>query len=102
MQVAVQREAGGGVVIEERPEPADTAKDEVIVAMRRMPINPADLLLIEGSYGFSPNYPQVIGAEGVGEVVAIGRAVSDLAVGDHVLPLSRGNWASHRQIQRKC
>jgi NADPH:quinone reductase-like Zn-dependent oxidoreductase len=32
--------------------------------------------------------------------VAIGSAVDDLAVGDRVLPLSRGNWASHRRLKR--
>lgn len=101
MLVAIQREAGGEVTIEERPDPGNPAADQVFVAMRRMPINPADLLLIDGSYGFSPSYPQVIGAEGVGEVLAVGDDVGDFAPGDHVLPLTRGNWASHRLIARK-
>jgi len=100
MLAAVQREPGGALSLEESADPAAPAGDEVIVAMRRMPINPADLLLIEGSYGFFPGYPQVIGAEGVGEVVAVGNAVSNLSVGDRVLPLSRGNWATHRRLKR--
>jgi len=71
---------------------------QVLVAMKRAPINPADLLMIDGGYAFAADAPQIIGAEGVGEVQEIGAGVTGLQTGDRVLPLSRGNWATHRLL----
>ncbi|MFV3075005.1 alcohol dehydrogenase catalytic domain-containing protein [Niveispirillum fermenti] len=70
----------------------------MLVAMRLAPVNPADLLLIAGRYAFAPTYPAVPGAEGVGEVLAVGAGVTDLVPGMRVLPLTRGNWTSHRLL----
>lgn len=74
---------------------------EVLVAMRRAPINPADLLAIDGRYAFADPLPGRLGAEGVGEVVAVGAAVASIVPGDTVLPLARGNWASHRLLDEQ-
>jgi len=40
------------------------------IRMRLAPINPADLNVIEGTYGRLPDLPATVGNEGVGEVVA--------------------------------
>src|SRR5690606_23445 len=74
------------------------APGEVVVAMRFAPINPADLLTIQGDYPHASAFPIRLGAEGVGEVVAIGENVRRFRVGDAVLPLTRGNWCSHRVV----
>jgi NADPH:quinone reductase-like Zn-dependent oxidoreductase len=66
--------------------------------MRYAPINPADLLVIAGEFSMSLSLPAILGAEGVGEVVAIGEGVTGLACGDHAIPLTRGNWTSFRQL----
>jgi NADPH:quinone reductase-like Zn-dependent oxidoreductase len=66
--------------------------------MRYAPINPADLLVIAGEFSISLSLPAILGAEGVGKVVAIGEGVSGLACGDHAIPLTRGNWTSFRQL----
>lgn len=79
------------------PAPGAT---EVTVAMRRGPINPADLLMIDGGYAFAEAYPLMLGAEGVGEVTETGSAVVGLRPGDRVIPLSRGNWATHRRLDQ--
>jgi mitochondrial enoyl-[acyl-carrier protein] reductase / trans-2-enoyl-CoA reductase len=60
------------------------------------PINPADLLTIEGRYAIRPPLPARVGAECVARVAAVGAAVADLRRGDLVLPLDRDNW-----VQRK-
>ena len=43
---------------------------QIRVRMRLAPINPADLNVIEGTYGRLPALPATVGNEGVGEVVA--------------------------------
>lgn len=66
--------------------------------MRLAAVNPADRLVAAGHYAPVDDLPEVIGAEGVGVVEAIGPGVSDFAPGDRVMPLSRGNWATHRVL----
>jgi trans-2-enoyl-CoA reductase len=72
------------------PKPAD---DEVVVAMRAAPVNPADLNAIEGKYPGRREVPAVPGFEGAGVVVEIGQKVQTLAAGDLViLPHDTGTW----------
>jgi NADPH:quinone reductase-like Zn-dependent oxidoreductase len=60
------------------------------------PINPSDFLLITGNYGFRPNLPSALGAEGVGRVVEVGEGVDASRIGERVLlatsPVT-GTWA---------
>lgn len=70
--------------------------NEVRVAMRYAPINPADLNFIEGNYGRAANPPVIPGHEGCGEVMEIGDDVTSLAKGDAVIPLHPGGiWCQH-------
>jgi NADPH:quinone reductase-like Zn-dependent oxidoreductase len=57
--------------IEQRPVPKP-GKDQVLVKMAASPINPSDLALLEGEYGFDNPPPVVPGGEGAGTVVAVG------------------------------
>lgn len=49
---------------------AEPGLGQIRVRMRLAPINPADLNVIEGTYGRLPSLPATVGNEGVGEVVA--------------------------------
>lgn len=60
--------------------------------MLAAPINPADLNVIEGTYGELPELPATIGNEGCGEISALGSGVENLRVGQKVLPLAFGTW----------
>lgn len=72
-------------------------QNEVRLKMLAAPVNPADLNLIEGTYGVKPPLPAVPGIEGCGEVVE--SASPDFAVGDRAIILRRaGSWATHVQI----
>lgn len=64
------------------------------------PVNPADLLAIDGRYAFTLDDTVPIGAEGVGIVDRIGDVVTDLNPSDRVLPLTRGNWCRYRTVPR--
>lgn len=77
------------------PEPA---AGEVRVRIDRASINPADLNVIEGTYGIKPPLPAVPGNEGTGLVEALGSGVAGLAVGDRVVVPGLGTWASHINI----
>ena len=74
-------------------EPPAPASGEVLIGVEHAPINMNDLYLIQGVYPIRPSLPSVVGNEGVGRVLAIGRDVDQLKVGDRVLvPLKIGSW----------
>ncbi|MCW1923628.1 2-enoyl thioester reductase domain-containing protein [Luteolibacter arcticus] len=83
-----------------RLEPLDLpslADGEVRLKILAAPVNPADLNLIEGTYGVKPELPAVPGIEGCGEVVE-SRSM-DFQAGDRAIVLRRaGSWATHVQL----
>ena len=79
--------------------PGAPEADEVVVAVEAAPINPADLLIIEGRYPGPTELPAPLGIEGVGRVLAAGSGVTDLAAGDRVMSLARANWAERITIK---
>jgi NADPH:quinone reductase-like Zn-dependent oxidoreductase len=83
----------------ERPDPGDPGSGEVLVAAEFAPINPADLLNLEGRYGAEPpRLPQIVGAEGVGSVVRCGPDVTQLKAGDRVLLPGPGTWRERFRV----
>lgn len=89
---------GEPVSLQADPLPGMPTAGQVLVRMLRAPINPADLLVLDGRYPVPLPAGSVLGAEGVGVVVAAGPDCSRLAPNDHVLPLSRGNWCGLRVL----
>ena len=84
-----------GIVLElaDLPEPPAPAAGEVLIGVEYAPINMNDLYLIQGVYPVRPSLPSVVGNEGVGRVLAMGRGVDHLKVGDRVLvPLYSFSW----------
>ncbi|KAJ6793648.1 putative alcohol dehydrogenase superfamily protein isoform X2 [Iris pallida] len=77
--------------------PVEIKENDVCVKMLASPINPSDINRIEGVYPVRPPVPAIGGYEGVGEVHALGSAVSNLAVGDWVIPSppSSGLWQTY-------
>jgi len=67
--------------------------DEVTVAMRAAPINPADLNQIEGKYPIRSPLPATPGFEGAGVVVETRPEARHVSTGAHViLPHNLGTW----------
>ncbi len=64
-------EGSEGLRVEQIPTPKP-GKDEVLVKVAASPINPSDLAVLRGRYGFNPELPFVPGGEGSGTVVAVG------------------------------
>ena len=74
--------------------PRKLAAGEVLVRVEASPINPADLNLIEGTYGVKVELPAVPGIEGCGVVVSGGS--NRFEAGRRVIFLRRAStWASH-------
>lgn len=72
-----------GLAVQEvaHPVPAD---DEVLIDVAYCGLNFFDTLIIRGQYQFKPEPPFSPGGELAGRIVALGRKVSDFAVGDRV------------------
>jgi NADPH:quinone reductase-like Zn-dependent oxidoreductase len=77
------------------PEPGP---GEVLIGMMAAPVNPADINVIEGTYGDLPKLPATIGNEGVGRVLALGSGVQGLEVGRMVLPMTFGTWCERMVV----
>jgi NADPH:quinone reductase-like Zn-dependent oxidoreductase len=67
--------------------------DEVKVRMLLRPINPYELMIVEGVYSFKPSLPAVAGFEGVGIIESLGANITQLKVGQKVIALGvQGTW----------
>lgn len=88
--------------VEEVPTPVP-GRGEVLVRMTASPINPSDLLFVEGHYGPQASFPVIPGFEGVGIVEAAGGLPGKLLVGRRVAAINRGggNWAEYAAIPAK-
>ena len=82
----------------EGPPLGNPGPSEVNIKVEAGPINPAELLLIEGKYASRPPLPARLGIEGVGTITAVGEGVNELAMGDRVMSLGRTNWAEEIQV----
>ncbi len=89
MRKVVYPKAGGvetiQIVEEEDPVPK---KGEVCVRVHRAGINFAELMMRQGLYGSSPDFPVTPGYEASGEVIGLGEGVDSLKEGDRVLAMT--------------
>ena len=83
---------------EKRPLPRP-GKDEVLVKIAAAPINPSDLAVLTGHYGYKNPPPFIPGGEASGTVVAVGPGMMGrYFLGKQVACLSQGDtgvWAEY-------
>jgi NADPH2:quinone reductase len=79
--------------VRDRPEPRP-GPGEVLVRMLASPINPSDLMMVRGVYGFLPPLPATPGFEGVGVVEEGSGLLAWRVKGKRVAVLNSkgGNW----------
>lgn len=103
---AVIKEFGrpSDVISLERGQHLPLGDDDVRVKMSASVINPSDLITISGAYRSRTSLPFFPGFEGVGTIVERGRSVTDLKLGQRVIPThSAGAWQEFRMAQStKC
>jgi len=77
--------------------PSSLKDNEILVKFLAAPINPADLNMVQGTYGIRPTLPKVAGNEGVGVVVEVGSNVKNLTKNARVIPArpGLGTWRTH-------
>lgn len=80
---AVTFQGPGEVRVDEKPEPELTGPAEAIVRVEATGVCGSDLHIYHGRVGVEPGF--TIGHEFVGEVIAAGDGVTEVAVGDRVL-----------------
>ncbi|WP_104160687.1 alcohol dehydrogenase AdhP [Arthrobacter sp. ZGTC212] len=83
MQAAVVNELGQELSVEEVAVP-DPGPGQVLVKLVTTGVCHTDLHAAQGDWPVKPTPPFIPGHEGVGEVVAVGDGVTDVAVGDMV------------------
>ena len=84
--------------VEEVPDPGLPSAGEVLIEILAFPINPSDLLVIQGRHRTRPAFPAQPGAESVGRVLAIGSGVQGFVPGDLVVPTVREAWVQRRVL----
>lgn len=72
-------EGVGKLRLGEVPDP-QAGPGEALLRMRLAALNPADAFLALGQYPAKPPLPHVLGRDGVGDVLAVGAGVSNVAV----------------------
>lgn len=100
INVGVIARAPGEIRIETLDPPGALPPEGLAVRMLFAPVNPADLLAVDGNYAFPFAPGEALGAEGVARVERVGALVGDVVPGDLVLPLTRGNWCRRRMLRR--
>src|SRR6201982_252875 len=86
MKALIFRETGepsGVLQLAEIPTPP-LAPGEALVRVLLSPINPSDLHMVRGRYGYQPELPASPGTEGVGIVEAVGPGVEDPSAGGRI------------------
>lgn len=86
MKAVLFHEHGGREVLEysEFPTP-DPGPGEVRVRLKAAALNRADIWAREGWPGLNLEYPHILGADGAGDVDALGPGVTDFQPGDRVV-----------------
>jgi len=89
-----------GITVIDLPEPSPPAEGEILVGMAYAPVNLNDILVIQGVFPVHPPLPSPVGNEGVGRVLAVGKGVVNLSVGDSVvLPLYSFTWRERMLVR---
>jgi len=88
----IQSNAGiDALALVDRSKPKPAA-GEVLVQVKATSLNYRDLLVIEGAYGAGQKYPLIPMSDGAGEVVAVGKGVTRVKIGDRVAATFFQDW----------
>ncbi len=80
----------------DEPQPAP---GEAVLAVRAAGVNWADTHFRNGSYFIKAQFPQIMGMEAAGEIVALGEGTTGLALGDRVMALGANAYAEKMLVK---
>ena len=100
--VIVAGAEGGRLELQDVPDPVP-GPGELLVAVRAVGLNRADLLLRAGHYERLATKPPaaIAGLEAAGEVVALGDEVNGFSVGDRVMGMPSGSYAEKTLLHHR-
>ena len=81
---------------QQEPEPG-----QVRLRMGAASLNARDLMMVRGQYNARQPLPLIPGSDGAGEVIALGRGVERVKIGDRVAPIFAQGWISGRPSREK-
>jgi NADPH:quinone reductase-like Zn-dependent oxidoreductase len=86
LKAAYFHQHGGPEVLEygDTPTP-EPGPGEALLKLEAAALNGLDLWMLEGVPGINMDYPHILGADGAGEVAALGEGVMGWSVGDRVV-----------------
>lgn len=96
--------------LEDLPTPAPPGSGQVQLELLGTSINPVDRLIAQGYgaplFNSGRRFPLILGRDAVARVVAVGKDVNDLALGQRVVvaaaPRTGGTYASIFNLPRRC
>lgn len=95
-QIVITKYGGPDVLqIQEKPDPVPSP-GEVLIQVKAIGINFADILARKGLYPDAPKAPCVVGYEVSGVIESVGRGVDASKIGDPVFALTRFNGYADR------
>jgi NADPH:quinone reductase-like Zn-dependent oxidoreductase len=80
-----------GLILKDDPEPRPGAR-EVLMRVRANSLNSREWLVLRGTYPLPVKPDVVMGADGAGEIVAVGQGVTRVQVGDRVMATMFPRW----------
>jgi NADPH2:quinone reductase len=103
MKVVTMKEPGGSEVLEVRDLPSpDPGPHDVIVGVKAAGVNFMDIGIRRGQFWTDIPNPKVLGVEGAGEVLAIGKGVDRVHVGQRVAwAYAPGSYAEYLRVPAK-
>jgi NADPH:quinone reductase-like Zn-dependent oxidoreductase len=84
----------------ERPDPSP-GYGQVLIKLRVVSLNYRDLMVVKGLYNPNIPLPLIPFSDGVGEVVAVGKGVTRVKVGDRVAGIFFQKWLSGKLTEEK-
>ncbi len=72
---------------------------EALLRVRAIGVNYADTRFRRGEYFLKPVFPQIVGMEAAGEVVAVGPGTEGLALGERVMALGSNAYAEQMLVR---
>ncbi len=61
---------------------------QVVIRLKLAGLNPADRYVAENLYPARPSFPHILGRDGLGDVIEVGRDVNQFKIGDRVIVLA--------------
>jgi trans-2-enoyl-CoA reductase len=83
----------------ESEDVGEPGPSEVVFDVLAFPINPSDLMFINGDYGSGATLPLVPGSDCAGRVVAVGEQVTHVTKDDLVITLTTGTWTQRGKAE---